>query len=262
MKDITSQTQQAVSRQRAETEQVATAINQMSATVLEVAHNANHAAEAAQNADQEAIAGREVVNETMQAINGLAGEVDRAAEVISKVESDSANIGSVLDVIRGISEQTNLLALNAAIEAARAGEQGRGFAVVADEVRSLASRTQASTQEIQQMIEILQSGARKAVSVMDGGKVQAKNGVEHAQRAQESLSRITSAVSTITDMNTQIAGAAREQTTVADEINQSIVNISQIADQSLDGTRQTNDTSDRLSQLAEQLRGQANRFRI
>ena len=262
MKLITANTQKAVSSQRSETELVARAINGMSSMVQEVAENANNAAEAASNADKETTEGHQVVSETMVAINGLATEVEHAVQVISKVEAESEHIGSVLEVIRGISEQTNLLALNAAIEAARAGEQGRGFAVVADEVRLLASRTQESTQEIQRMIESLQSGAQEAVSVMDRSKKQAQSGVEQAQRAGDSLTGITAAVSTIKQMNTQIAVAAKAQTSVAQEINHNISNISQLAEESLLGSQQTNETSDSLSLLAEKLRDQAHRFRL
>ena len=262
MKLITANTQKAVSSQRSETELVARAINGMSSMVQEVAENANNAAEAASNADKETTEGHQVVSETMVAINGLATEVEHAVQVISKVEAESEHIGSVLEVIRGISEQTNLLALNAAIEAARAGEQGRGFAVVADEVRLLASRTQESTQEIQRMIESLQSGAQEAVVAMDRSKKQAQSGVEQAQRAGDSLTGITAAVSTIKQMNTQIAVAAKAQTSVAQEINHNISNISQLAEESLLGSQQTNETSDSLSLLAEKLRDQAHRFRL
>src|SRR5690606_31968978 len=163
----TDHTTQGIHNQQTETDQVATAMNEMTATVQEVARNAQQAPDAAHRATNEASAGKRVVSQTIDAIDTLANEVQKAADVIHTLEIDSGNIGGILDVIRGIAEQTNLLALNAAIEAARAGEQGRGFAVVADEVRTLASRTQSSTQEIQQMIEKLQSGARQAVSVME-----------------------------------------------------------------------------------------------
>jgi methyl-accepting chemotaxis protein len=262
MEQITAQTQQRVSDQRAETDRIATAIHEMSSTVQEVAHNAVRAAEAAQNADEQAASGRTVVGETVDAINTLASEVDRASAAIAKVEQDSNQIGTVLEVIRGISEQTNLLALNAAIEAARAGEQGRGFAVVADEVRTLASRTQSSTSEIQQMIERLQGGTAEAVEVMESGHKLTREGVAQAARAGDSLASITTAVSTITDMNSQIASAAEAQTSVAEEINQNIINISRIAEQSLQGTLEINATSDRLSQLADRLQALAGRFKL
>ncbi|THB70290.1 MAG: methyl-accepting chemotaxis protein [Gammaproteobacteria bacterium] len=216
--------------QKAEVDKVATAMTEMSATVHEVARNATEAAEAAQRADEETSKGKMVVSQAIEAIDLLASEVNDAAQVIHRLEQDSDEIGAVLDVIRGIAEQTNLLALNAAIEAARAGEQGRGFAVVADEVRTLAQRTQQSTQEIQNMIERLQSGAQDAVKAMEQGRSRAQVGVEQAAEAGTSLETIAQAVGTISDMNTQIATAAEEQSVVAEEINLNIVSISDMAD--------------------------------
>jgi methyl-accepting chemotaxis protein len=183
--------------------------------VQEVARNATEAAKAASHSDEEAQNGQAVVDRTINAIDALASEVDRAANVIHRLEQDSDKIGTVLDVIKGIAEQTNLLALNAAIEAARAGEQGRGFAVVADEVRTLASRTQQSTAEIQQMIERLQAGAQEAVSVMEDSRSRASDSVSSAQSAGQSLESITRSVASITDMNTQIASAADEQSALS-----------------------------------------------
>ncbi|MDH5572631.1 MAG: methyl-accepting chemotaxis protein, partial [Gammaproteobacteria bacterium] len=205
--DITERTKEDVMMEQSQTEQVGTAINQMAATVQQVAGNAQNAAQAAQDTDKETTTGKQVVTATINSINNLAKEVENAASVIHKLENDSQDIGRVLDVIRSIAEQTNLLALNAAIEAARAGEQGRGFAVVADEVRSLAQRTQESTAEIQKMIETLQTGAHDAVQVMDNGRDQAKLSVEQAAKAGESLESITDAVTRISEMNTQIARA-------------------------------------------------------
>ncbi len=216
--------------QKDEVDKVATAMTEMSATVHEVARNATEAAEAAQRADEETTKGKMVVSQAIEAIDLLANEVNDAAQVIHRLEQDSDEIGAVLDVIRGIAEQTNLLALNAAIEAARAGEQGRGFAVVADEVRTLAQRTQQSTQEIQNMIERLQSGAQDAVKAMEQGRSRAQVGVEQAAEAGTSLETIAQAVGTISDMNTQIATAAEEQSVVAEEINLNIVSISDMAD--------------------------------
>ena len=262
MSMITDQTNKEIQSQQSETDQVATAMNQMTATVQEVASHAALAAESAKQADEEAREGKKVMQQTLNAMDALAGEVENAAEVIHTLEKESEEIGSVLDVIRGIAEQTNLLALNAAIEAARAGEQGRGFAVVADEVRTLASRTQASTQEIQDMIERLQSGANNAVKAMEAGRSQAKNGVEQASMAGTSLETITRSVTTISDMNMQIASAAEEQSSVADEINRNIATISQSADNTAHGSQQTAIAGDELARLASELRELVGHFKV
>ena len=259
---ITEETSSGINRQQHETDQVATAINEMSATVQEVAGNATSASEATQAAESEAAMGQQVVGNTVGSINRLADEVSRASEIIKSVESDSEEIGSVIDVIRGIAEQTNLLALNAAIEAARAGEQGRGFAVVADEVRTLASRTQSSTQEIQAMIERLQGGARRAVEAMQQSSEQAAHGVETAAEAGSSLEKITRAVSTIAEMNTQIASAAEEQSAVAEEINRNISNISHISESNSEGAGQTATASAQLASLATELQQMVSRFKV
>jgi methyl-accepting chemotaxis protein len=259
---ITTETTNSIRRQQNETDQVATAMNEMNATVQEVARSAANAAEAASRADNEANAGKKVVAQTIDVIDSLASEVEKAASVIQNLEKDSEQIGSVLDVIRGIAEQTNLLALNAAIEAARAGEQGRGFAVVADEVRTLASRTQQSTAEIHGMIEKLQSGAANAVRAMDISRQKAQTGVEQVAQAGSSLDAITQTVANINDLNAQIASAAEEQSSVAEEINRNIVNISQVADQTNTGASQTSTASQELARLAEQLQQLVGQFRI
>ena len=259
---ITVETNNAIALQRSETDQVATAMNEMTATVQEVASSATTAAEAAHGADSDSQGGRRVVQETMDSIDKLAQDVEGTAVIIRRLEGETENIGSVLDVIRGIAEQTNLLALNAAIEAARAGEQGRGFAVVADEVRSLASRTQASTQEIQGMIEKLQNEARNAVHAMEQGQERAQEGVSKAASAGESLQAITSAVGSINDMNAHIASAAEEQSAVADEINKNIVNISQVADQNTENAEQTSKASEELAHLASELQNLVAQFKV
>ena len=258
---ITEQAAEGVRRQQSETEQVATAMNEMTATVQEVARHATDAADAARTADDQAHQGSQVVDDTINSIKNLANDVISTADVIGNLRVNSENIGSVLDVIKGIAEQTNLLALNAAIEAARAGEQGRGFAVVADEVRTLASRTQESTTEIEGMIEQLQAGTRQAGSAMDKSRIQAESSVEQAAKAGDSLAAITSAVSAITDMNTQIATAAEEQNAVAEEINRNIVNISQVVATTAEGAAQTSISSGELANLAGDLQGLVNQFK-
>jgi len=262
MSAITEQTNQGVREQQNEVDQVATAMNEMTATVQEVARSAEQAANAAHDADQAAKSGAVIASEAMSGIDKLVGEVEKSAAVIGDLETESENIGAVLDVIKGIAEQTNLLALNAAIEAARAGEQGRGFAVVADEVRTLASRTQQSTQEIHAMIERLQSGASNAVRVMERARQQGKHGVEQVERTAESLASIAAAVGTINDMNTQIASAAEEQSAVAEEINRNVVNISQVSAQSAQGSEQTALASTELARLASEMQTLVARFKI
>ena len=262
MSNVAQVTSQGVTRQQSETDQVASAMNEMTATVQEVARNAGEAASAASQAETETQSGSTVVRESIDAINQLANDVERAAKVIHRVENETSDIGGILDVIRGIAEQTNLLALNAAIEAARAGDQGRGFAVVADEVRTLAQRTQRSTQEIQEMIERLQSGAHEAVQTMEEGRERTRASVSKSEQAGTSLETISGAVSTINNMNTQIASAAEQQSQVAEEINRNIVSISQVADETAGGASQMTNTSVRVAQLAEQIKHLVEQFRV
>jgi len=259
---ITEETSQGADRQQHQTDDVVAAVNELAATGQDVARNTSEAAEAAQNAENASSEGRIVVGKTIDAIDGLAGEVERAGEVINRLEADSEAIGGVLDVIRGIAEQTNLLALNAAIEAARAGEQGRGFAVVADEVRTLASRTQESTSEIQTMIERLQTGSQEAVKVMNKSKKDADVTVEQAVQAGSSLQAISEAVTVINQMNVQIATAAEEQNAVAENINQSVVNISNITEQTAAGAQQTASASNELNELAGHLSRIVKQFKV
>ena len=239
--------------QQSETDQVATAINQMAVSVQEVASNAQRTAEAASRADSEAATGTEVVNRTGAAIGRLAQDIQQAGDVIHELEAHSNDITKVLDVIRGIAEQTNLLALNAAIEAARAGEQGRGFAVVADEVRSLASRTQQSTQEINSMIGALQGGARQAVEVMQRSREQAMQSVEHAAQAARSLQGINSRVNEISAMSMQIAAAVEQQSSVSENINQNIVSIRGGSDQHVESGLRSRQSASGVAELASSM---------
>jgi len=259
---VSQQTNHALGEQQAQTAQVATAVNQLSATVQEVARSASGAAQAAQEADTFATDGNKVVTETVTAICSLAEEVRRSTEVIHQVEAESQNIGSVLEVIHDVAEQTNLLALNAAIEAARAGEQGRGFAVVADEVRTLASRTQNSTEEIRIIIQRLQQGAKEAVVVMERGETMARASVEQAEKAGQTLREITRAVSTIRDMNAQVATAAEQQGVVAEQVSHNIVTINDMAGETAQGAQQIARSSEELSQMASSLQGEVARFRL
>ncbi|MDH4273837.1 MAG: methyl-accepting chemotaxis protein [Gammaproteobacteria bacterium] len=259
---ITNESSDGLRKQTENTEQVATAINEMTATILEVSQNVEIAAKAAHNADNETASGKKIVTETIERIDALSQEIDKAAEVVRKLQSDSESIGTVMDVIRGIAEQTNLLALNAAIEAARAGEQGRGFAVVADEVRVLASRTQQSTQEIRDMIERLQSGATEAVKAMVESKSRAQSTVDQAAKAGMSLQTITEGVTNISDMSAQIDRAIQAHTQVADDINRNIINIRSVADQSSRGAEETTKASETLAQLAVQMQTAVGRFKV
>ena len=262
MYDNTEKTTQSVSRQKSGLEQVATAMNEMTSTVQEVSNHATQAAESANNADSESQTGNTVVRTTVNSINELAADLENATTVINTLKDDTESISAILDVIRGIAEQTNLLALNAAIEAARAGEQGRGFAVVADEVRTLASRTQQSTEEINNMIGRLQQGAGMAVKVMGESYERAQSTVEQAAKAGSSLDGITSAVANISDMNLQIAHAAKEQSAVAEEINKNIIEINSIAEETTADSQHVAQTSSELNGLANELIELVGQFKV
>ena len=254
-------TREGVAVQTRETDQVATATTEMTHAIEEVNRSAQQAADAATEANNETNEGSQVLELAIRSINSLSDRIHNASDVINRVATDSAAIGSVLDVIRGIAEQTNLLALNAAIEAARAGEQGRGFAVVADEVRSLAQRTQESTQEIQQMIERLQSGTQDAVKSMAQGTDEMKRTVTEAEKAGASLTAIASAVAMITDMNNHIATATDEQMSVSQEISRNVVNISDVAKSSEHSVEEVDRASTELKESASRLAQMVGEFR-
>jgi len=259
---ITAESSQAIRNQQAQVEQAATATTEMSSTSQTVSGSAQQALSEIKNADKEAERVKGISNQNKATIEQLAREVDDASQVINKLHQDSASIGSILDVIRGIADQTNLLALNAAIEAARAGEYGRGFAVVADEVRSLASKTQESTQEIQSMIESLQTGAEAAVTAMGKGKQRAVSCVEQTDLASSALDSITFAVSQAHDVSEEISTAALEQQQVAQEISERLESIVAIAEQTAEGANQTNISSSEVAKLAEELRLSVDEFKV
>ncbi len=260
MSAVTAQTGRIIEQQRSETEQVATAMNEMTATVQEVTQNINHTASAASEANEHALNGRRVVDKSVAEINQLAEQIEQASVTVHELEQQSEGINAVLDVIKSIAEQTNLLALNAAIEAARAGEQGRGFAVVADEVRTLAGRTQESTEEINLMIEKLQSGSQRAVQVMEQSREKARSVVSNAAESGHALSTIAEAVAKIDDMSTQIASASEEQSAVSEEINRNIVKINEMATETASGAEQTSVASQDLARMATELQGIVSQF--
>ena len=259
---VADNTSHGIQNQHHQTQSVEVSIQRMTQISQDVSSKAAQAAEAAAIAKEEAENGNIVVTQTINSIKSLASAVENAAVSINRVEKESINIGGVLDVIQSISEQTNLLALNAAIEAARAGEQGRGFAVVADEVRTLAQRTQESTKEIQSMIETLQSVSRDTVEIMEKGQTQANESVSHASNAGNSLQQITQAVQGITEINTLINDEAGSQSGVAVEINQNIHTISEIATESMTAAEKTNQESQGLSELAVNLQQLVAKFKL
>lgn len=260
--DITSRTDVDLQRQAAEIEQLATAMNEMAATIAEVAKHAQNTSAATYESEQHAEQGQKIVRSVISSINEIAAEVDNASGTIAAVQQESHNIGAILDTIQAIAEQTNLLALNAAIEAARAGEQGRGFAVVADEVRTLAARTQSSTTEIKNLIERLQHSAANAVNTMHAGVTKAQQGVEMADKAGAALTDIMQSVSAITDMTMQIASATEEQSTVVQEMDQNLLRVNSLTLDTKQRSHEADETSAELENMAGQLRSESRRFKL
>ncbi len=257
---VAMQTKQNIVEQQSQTQQIAAAIHQFTATVHEVAQSAGLAAEASEEAEQAAMQGRKVVEENIAMIEGLSNDLQKMLAAMQLLAKDSEDIGSVVDVIQSISEQTNLLALNAAIEAARAGEQGRGFAVVADEVRTLASRTQESTKQILQTVQRLQQSSRDSANLIEQGVSGASKAVEKARLAGTALSQITANVDRISTMNTQIATASEEQSAVTEEINKNIITISEISNQTALGAQQSSEATLELARLAESMQQEVARY--
>ncbi|MCL5041874.1 MAG: methyl-accepting chemotaxis protein [Gammaproteobacteria bacterium] len=259
---ISADSSQAVAAQRSQIEQVATAMNEMSATSQEVASSAAVAVSNAEEVNTVTLNGRSLVESSVKTIEGLANEIEHSVKVINQLADDSASISRVLDVIKGVAEQTNLLALNAAIEAARAGEQGRGFAVVADEVRTLARRTHESTEEIEQMIARLQEGVGAAVKAMGSSHSMTGESVDSSHEVATALADILTSISQIVDQSQQIAAAAEQQTAVSHDIDQNIVQISEVGERTAVGARQAEESSQRMGQLVQELQRIISAFRV
>lgn len=260
--NVSEETTNSIDEQRRQIEQVATATQEMNNTASEMSDGADQALREIQHSDDEATRVREISDKNRSTIEQLAHEIKGASQVIDQLSENSSNIGGILDVIRGIADQTNLLALNAAIEAARAGEQGRGFAVVADEVRTLASRTQESTEEIQDMIESLQNDSKRAVEVMNRGREQAELSVHQSDEAAQALQSITESVHQASDSSNHIANAAQEQSSTAHDISERLESIVSIAEQTASGSKQTAQASNEVAKLADELQDSVKSFRV
>jgi methyl-accepting chemotaxis protein len=259
---VTEQTRAGISNQKDETDQVATAMNEMLATAQEVARHAEQASAAANEADEQATAGDKVVGQAVEQIGHLAHEMARAGQAMIALQQESQKIGGVLDVIKSVSQQTNLLALNAAIEAARAGSAGEGFAVVADEVRSLALRTQESAEEIEGLILGLHTGTQQVADIMDGSRALTDYSVDLSRDAGDALAAIIRTVSIIQEMNPQIAAAAEEQSAVAEEINRSVLKVRDVSEQTAAASEETAAASVQLTRLSLDLQALVGKFRL
>lgn len=262
MTAVTNQTSNDLNNQNAEIQQAATAVNEMTAAVQEVARNAVSTADASDASTTTAQMGRQRIDLTIQAIRRMGNRVEDATHQVEELAAHSQDIGKILDVIRGVAEQTNLLALNAAIEAARAGEAGRGFAVVADEVRALAGRTQSSTQEIEKMVVAIRAGTSQAVETMQANNAQALETLDTAQTAGNALDEIADAISLIHERHRVIASASEQQAQVAREIDRNLVNIRDLSIQTSEGAAQIDSASQSLSGLSHDLKGMVARFQL